>query len=400
MYRYITNPLTNRKVSIDGKIGQQVLQKFWTILNGGGRIFEKDTIHEGPRVIINGLRNSVELNGEYGIQTQYSKEKARFLIFFENRHLPAKWIAVDNLTIVDELEGFGDAIEEGGARKLAPTSYEYLRLNSPGKLNIKWRKNILNSILFNGPFTGPSELGDVEAFANILVSKLGNDWGEKVLNIENTLEEVEGVSRLGQPGRQGTVIRLDHAGVSYAVKVTPKGVSCGDGVTGVMGFLKQARMQELAAIHNVTGRVYAVFCGHKIAQSFMVMELMGTRVVDVYGRNKIPQMSLKHQQQLWHLYKTLDTKVGVNHNDTNCLNLMIDFNGDLKLIDFDRSKIIEKKTLMTRGDFPNLNLAGLVMKIGCGKYGIKMNQYKYYANQFFRNPEIKQGSKPFSPYSL
>jgi len=60
-----------------------------------------------------------------------------------------------------------------------------------------------------------------------------------------------------------------------------------------------------------------------------------------------------HQQQLWDLYKSLDENVGILHNDGNCLNLMINQDGDLKLIDFDRSKLIEDKHLKKYGSYPN-----------------------------------------------
>ena len=144
----------------------------------------------------------------------------------------------------------------------------------------------------------------------------------------------------------------------YAIKVTRKGTSCGDGATGGMGFLKQARMQQLASEYGVTPPVDAVYCGDKKDVSFMVMPVLAHRLIDVYKKGST--LSEKHQKQLWDLYKILDTKVGILHNDMNCLNVMIDGNDNLKLIDFDRSKVIEKKDIKKRGAYINLNFLVLV----------------------------------------
>jgi len=148
----------------------------------------------------------------------------------------------------------------------------------------------------------------------------------------------------------------------YAVKVARKGTSCGDGATGGMGFLKQARMQQLASEYGVTPPVDAVYCGHKKEVSFMVMPVLAHRVVDVYKRGS--ELSEKHQKQIWNLYKTLDTKVGIMHNDLNCLNIMIDGKDNVKLIDFDRSKVIEKKHIKKWGPYINISFLDMVNCFG------------------------------------
>ena len=409
MYQYIINPKTNRKVHINGKIGRKILQNYLSLLKGSGLTFSGEGKKQGPRVIIHGLVDNTELNDLHGNREDYSEERGRFLIHFETLGIEPRWVRPENITIVADLTpeeqleidlaGFEDENPQDdgkqGEAKMDTNSYEYLRVHNPKALNLKWRKTRLHSVLFNGPSTGLSTYGDVDYFEAILKTQLGNNWSKRVLDINETLEDVENISRLGIPGRQGTVIRLDLPGHSYAVKVTKKGVSCGDGATGGMGFLKQARMQEIVADFGITGHVYAVFCGKKNLPSFMVMDLMGQRVVDIYGRktgNLV--MSPLHQQQLWHLYKTLDEKVGILHNDGNCLNLMTDTAGNLKLIDFDRSALIENKHLKKRGSYPNLNLSAMVHRsIGsCPIYGINLNLYSYYANRFFENPEHNNGT--------
>jgi hypothetical protein len=410
MYQYIINPQTNRKVHINGKIGRKILKNYLSLLKGSGLTFSGEGKQQGPRVIIHGLVNNTELNDLHGNREDYSEERGRFLIHFETLGIEPRWISPGNITIVADLTpeeqleidlaGFEDENPQDEGKKeeakMDTNSYEYLRVNNPKALTIEWRDARLNGVLFNGP-SGPTEYGDFEYFEAILKTQLGDNWSKRVLNINDTLEDVENISRLGIPGKQGTVIRLDLPGKSYAVKVTKKGVSG-------RRFLKQARMQEIVASFGLTGHVYAVFRGLKKLPSFMVMDLMGQRVVDIYGRktgNLV--MSPLHQQQLWHLYKTLDEKVGILHNDGNCLNLMTDTDGKLKLIDFDNSVVItsvRRKSaprghLKKWGSYPNLNLSAMVMNsIGaCPVYSINLDLYKYYANHFFENPEHNNGTK-------
>ena len=228
--------------------------------------------------------------------------------------------------------------------------YQYLLENNPKKLNINYRKGRLNNVTFY-----KTKFGQVEKFQKILERKIGKNWEKQVLDISNELN-IPGIRRLGKPGRQGTVIELEHKNKKYAIKVTQKGVKCGDGATGGMGFLKQARMQEIAAEYDITCHIYAVYCGDKKESSFMVMDVMGERLIDLYRNN---EMSQKHQEQLWNLYKKLDSEVGIIHNDDNPLNIMTDINGNIKIIDFDRSKIIEYKDIHKWGKNPNIRFLPL-----------------------------------------
>ena len=112
----------------------------------------------------------------------------------------------------------------------------------------------------------------------------------------------------------------------------------------------------------------------------MVMQPLAKRVNDVYSRGT--ELSLKHQKQLWNIYLTLDSQVGLLHNDINCLNIMIDSNGDLKLIDFDRSSLIDVKRFKKLSPYPNLSLVDFV---NCfSMYGIRpgKNLIKWYTDLF------------------
>ena len=226
-------------------------------------------------------------------------------------------------------------------------------------LTTKRRNDVLHGVTFHG-----TKFGEVEKFKTCLEKSLGKNWAQRVLDPKDKLN-VKGIKRLGVPGRQGTTIGLEvrccgsTSCKMYAIKVTRKGTSCGDGATGGMGFLKQARMQQLASEYGVTPPVDAVYCGGKKDVSFMVMPVLAHRLIDVYKKGST--LSKKHQKQIWNLYKILDTKVGIIHNDMNCLNIMIDGNDNLKLIDFDRSKVIEKKDIKkTRSPYINLTFLELV----------------------------------------
>ena len=199
----------------------------------------------------------------------------------------------------------------------------------------------------------PNMYGDVNYFINVLTSKLGTNWSRDVLDMDFDVSKIPGVKRLGVPGRQGTVIKLTDGGIDYAIKVAPARTTCGDGATGSMGFLKQARMQQLAAEEGATCPVYAVYCvPGKKERPFMVMPMMGQRMVDIYTNTDV--WSDEHQKQLWNCYLTLDKKVGIAHNDLNCLNMMTDPNGVVKLIDFDRSFLFETVKVEKYGPYINM----------------------------------------------
>jgi hypothetical protein len=242
-------------------------------------------------------------------------------------------------------------------------------------LNTEWNDNRVNSVLFNG-----TKYGNTKYFNKCLVKKLGKNWSDRVLNPDDTLADIKTVERLGQPGREGTTIKIRCNGKYYAVKVFHKGHYCGYGREQTLeeelhqdefepegsGLLHEARLQQLASEHNVTVPVEAVYCGGKNNASFMIMAPLKALLMDVYkstrksttpGKNldlRPDTLSLKHQKQLWNLYKTLDEDVGIVHNDYNCRNIMIDYEDNIKLIDFGRSRTIDKKWLIKYGPYSNL----------------------------------------------
>ena len=197
--------------------------------------------------------------------------------------------------------------------------------------------------------------GDTQYFLNALRRKFGPNWAKIILSPKKNLNKYDGVKRLGVPGRQGTVIKLTLNGIDYAIKVASPKTSCGDGATGAKGFLKQARMQQLAANCGVSCPVYAVHClpGKKEAP-FVAMPMMGRRMVDIYKKGQ--EWSKAHQKQFWNCYLALDVYAGLVHNDGNCLNVMTDPNGVVKLIDFDLSILVDSKRLIERGPYLNMYL--------------------------------------------
>jgi hypothetical protein len=260
-------------------------------------------------------------------------------------------------------------IARKSSRKASHTNYHSIIMDyingddkAINKLTVQRRNGLLHSVKFHG-----TKFGRVEYFKKQLEKHLGAKWSKRVLNKKDDLSDVPSVKRLGVPGRQGTTIQLYCDGEYYAVKVARKGTSCGDGATGGMGFLKQARLQQLASEYGVTCPVDAVYCGHKTDVSFMVMPVFKDRLIDRYPKGST--LSLKHQKQLWNLRLKLDAYVGILHNDGNCLNVMIDFDDNIKLIDFDRSVVFEKKHIKKYGCYPNLHFLSV---LNCFRlYGIK-----------------------------
>lgn len=242
---------------------------------------------------------------------------------------------------------------------------KYLQSGDPedlNGLNKKWNDDRINKVRFHG-----TKYGRVQYFKKCLVAKLGTNWSGRVLNPKDRLSDVRTVERLGVPGREGTTIKIQCGGKDYAVKVLAKGTYCGEGIEQTLeeakihadnpkesGFLYEARLQQLASEHNVTVPVEAVHCGGKDEASFLVMSPLKTRLKDYYQKNQT--LSLKHQKQLWNLFKTLDEEVGIVHNDYNCLNIMVDSEDNIKLIDFGRSRTILKQWIIKSGPYPNLLL--------------------------------------------
>jgi len=264
----------------------------------------------------------------------------------------------------------------------------------------EWENERLNNVLFCG-----TKYGNTKFFKNCLVKQLGENWSDRVLDPKDLLSDIQTVKRLGVPGRQGTTIKIKCDGKDYAIKVAAKGTYCGNGIgrTDVEkkdedarepyveigdGFLHQARLQQLASKYKVTVPVEAVYCGGQDDVSFIAMLPLKTRLVDYYQDGET--LLLKHQKQLWDLYKTLDKQVGIVHNDGNRLNLMLDDEDNVKLIDFDRSEMINKRWLVKHGPYPNLSLMSVLnlwLLVFPGQH-LLANYHRLFGTPFYKGVTI------------
>ena len=136
---------------------------------------------------------------------------------------------------------------------------------------------------------------------------------------------------LGVPGKEGVTYRMDWNGKEYAVKTFKKRKS------GRM-IEKEAGFQRIAAEHGVAPKVILVDQKEK----FIVMERVAMRLIDFMRQRDMSTLSEKHQAQLIEAMKALD-KAGLLHNDGNMLNLMVDHQGNLKIIDYGMAKKIDRK---------------------------------------------------------
>ena len=271
--------------------------------------------------------------------------------------------------------------------------------------NVEFRSvNVPNTSAFNPPAFDP-RYGNVEYFKNCLVKQLGENWSDRVLNPKDPLSDIQTVKRLGVPGRQGTTIKIKCDGKDFAIKVAAKGTYCGYGIGRTDGekkeqdarepyvdlgdgFLHQARLQQLASKYKVTVPVEAVYCGGQDDVSFIAMLPLKTRLVDYYKDDET--LLLKHQKQLWDLYKTLDKQVGIAHNDGNRLNIMLDDEDNVKLIDFDRSEMINKRWLVKYGPYPNLSLMSVLnlwLLVFPGQH-LLANYHRLFGTPFYKGVTI------------
>jgi len=278
------------------------------------------------------------------------------------------------------------------------------------KLDEKWEVGRLNNVEFISANVKNKDVfdrryGNVEYFKNCLVKQLGKNWSDRVLNNKDSLSDIQTVKRLGVPGRQGTTIKIKCDGTDFAIKVAAKGTHCGSGLGRTEkeikeeedrepyvdlgdGFLHQARLQQLASKYKVTVPVEAVYCGGQDDVSFIAMLPLKTRLVDYYQDGET--LLLKHQKQLWDLYKTLDKQVGIVHNDGNRLNLMLDDEDNVKLIDFDRSEMINKRWLVKHGPYPNLSLMSVLnlwLLVFPGQH-LLANYHRLFGTPFYKGVTI------------
>jgi hypothetical protein len=375
----ICNPATGRCVKKDGKIGKELIKAKKSKSKKSKKSKSRSKSKSKKKMTI---KEKIEECKKKGLV--YDRETGKCRPSKRGKK-PAKkpdrrQENLDNRPVIIERERVENEPDENTINDYHSIIMDYINGDDKAinKLTVQRRNGLLHSVKFHG-----TKFGRVEYFKKHLEKHLGAKWSKRVLDSNDDLSDIPSVKRLGVPGRQGTTIQLHcDDGNNYAVKVTRKGTSCGDGATGGMGFLKQARMQELAAQYDVTCHVEAVYCGHKKDVSFMVMPVFKDRFVDRYRKGST--VSLKHQKQLWNLYLKLDSYVGIIHNDMNCLNVMIDFKDNVKLIDFDRSVVTEKKHIKKWGCYPNLYFLSI------------LNCFRMYAIEpgSWLGPKIESMDKP------
>ena len=245
------------------------------------------------------------------------------------------------------------------------------------------------------------ELSDASSyFFRLLVRHFGS-------NFENLQTPRPGIRYLGKPGRQGValLIKDESSGLDYVFKLAHsvghagfgKGVltrgqmrknrkTYGQYVNdgGPLGFISQAKMQMISAMHNCTVPVYA--CGvandakmseeRRVPVSFLVMPPL-KMLAHKYMKDKLrvysPELVQKHvAAKYYNLMLKMDSLVGVIHNDFNPLNVMMDEEDDMVLIDFDRASFVNHSYLQKYGLYVNLDI-GLYM--GFPMFGGKIRPF-------------------------
>ena len=161
--------------------------------------------------------------------------------------------------------------------------------------------------------------------------KKKNTSGPQVPSVETVKQFMNKKNALGVPGKEGVTYRMDWNGNDYAVKTFKKRKS------GRM-IEREAGFQRIAAEHGVAPKVILVDQKEK----FIVMERVAMRLIDFMRQRNMSTLSEKHQAQLTEAMKALD-RAGILHNDGNMLNLMLDQQGNLKIIDYGMTKNIGTK---------------------------------------------------------
>ena len=353
LWDFIEDPVHRTQVKLNSKRGKYILGKYMKLSQRGG--------HGGICAVnakSGGCRKSKTADGKCVLSAagrcvkKSPKTKSSPVVPGPDTGTGVSSIHLADIPALDVVRTIDPAVFTICAlyRKLCKTHQ-----STPSTLVRELKKQFTNGLLDKITFNG-SKFGDVGKYKAIFEAKLGKKWASQILNLKNTFNGPD-FYRLGVPGRQGTVFKMTIDGYDLAVKVTRPGAAAAP-------FLRQARFQQLAATHNITCPVQAVYCGGKKDYSFMVMDAFKYRLIDLYKKDlgnprRGVIMSEKHQRQLFQLYYILDTEVGVLHNDYNCLNVMIDQSDNVRLIDFDRSSLmrsIKKGARMLPGEynfFPN-----------------------------------------------
>ncbi len=178
---------------------------------------------------------------------------------------------------------------------------------------------------------------------------LKENWEDYVINYKNPYKKDCDVEILPFDGHIGNILYVKEMNVGFHIK-TIKGKnylyniidSASDFIHEMGGLLHQARIQMILSDYGIAPKVYAIYCGHDKDISFIAME----RVKEILP---LP-ISKRHSKQLINHLKILD-RLGIIHNDHNLYNIMIDFNDNVKLIDFDRSFLLSQKNFPYKTNF-------------------------------------------------
>ena len=167
-------------------------------------------------------------------------------------------------------------------------------------------------------------------------------------------DDFEVLRQLGQDGAQGVVSLVEFPnGLRAAMKQFKPTKSSAR-------IRAEADFQQRAAEAGIAPDVMHV----DVEKKRIFMEPMSRRIVDVV-KGSHPKFS----DDLLHIMQTLDD-IGILHNDGNALNLMLDFNDELRILDFGLSKEINEKVRKKWEGEPNIRVTLHMLRKGLRKYGI------------------------------
>jgi tRNA A-37 threonylcarbamoyl transferase component Bud32 len=167
-------------------------------------------------------------------------------------------------------------------------------------------------------------------------------------------DDFEVLRQLGQDGAQGIVSLVEFPnGLRAAMKQFKPTKSSAR-------IRAEADFQQRAAEAGIAPDVMHV----DVEKKRIFMEPMSRRIVDV-----VKGSHPKFRDDLLHIMQTLDD-IGILHNDGNALNLMLDFNDELRILDFGLSKEINDKVRKKWEGEPNIRVTLHMLRKGLRKYGI------------------------------
>lgn len=167
-------------------------------------------------------------------------------------------------------------------------------------------------------------------------------------------DDFEVLRQLGQDGAQGVVSLVEFPnGLRAAMKQFKPTKSSAR-------IRAEADFQQRAAEAGIAPDVMHV----DVEKKRIFMEPMSRRIVDV-----VKGSHPKFRDDLLHIMQTLDD-IGILHNDGNALNIMLDFNDELRILDFGLSKEINEKVRKKWEGEPNIRVTLHMLRKGLRKYGI------------------------------